>query len=108
VAEMLAAQGHRVLQASGGREGLALLEAGEKMDLVLTDLGMPGVTGWDVARAVRARWPGLPVGMLTGWGEQIDDATPDRQMVAGVLSKPATPEGLREFVAACHATSRRI
>ena len=108
VAEMLAAQGHRVLQASGGREGLALLEAGEKMDLVLTDLGMPGVTGWDVARAVRARWPGLPVGMLTGWGEQIDDATPDCRMVAGVLSKPATPEGLREFVAACHATSRRI
>ena len=108
VAEMLAAQGHGVLQASGGREGLALLEAGEKMDLVLTDLGMPGVTGWDVARAVRARWPGLPVGMLTGWGEQIDDATPDRRMVAGVLSKPATPEGLREFVAACHATSRRI
>jgi CheY-like chemotaxis protein/anti-sigma regulatory factor (Ser/Thr protein kinase) len=108
VAEMLTAQGHTVIPASGGGEGLALLEAGQKIDLVLTDLGMPGMTGWDVARAVRARWPGLPVGMLTGWGEQIDDATPDRQMVAGVLSKPATPEGLREFVAACHATSRRI
>jgi signal transduction histidine kinase/HAMP domain-containing protein len=108
VVEMLAAQGHAVLQASGGREGLALLEAGKTMDLVLTDLGMPRMTGWDVARAVRVRWPGLPVGMLTGWGEQIDEASPDRQMVAGVLSKPATPEGLREFVAACHFTSRGI
>ena len=78
------------------------------MDLVLTDLGMPRMTGWDVARAVRARWPGLPVGMLTGWGEQIDEASPDRQMVAGVLAKPATPESLQEFIAACRGASRRI
>ena len=104
---MLASQGHTVLQASGGRQGLALLEAGERMDLVLTDLGMPEMNGWGVARAIRARWPGLPVGMLTGWGEQIDESSADRQMVAGILIKPATPESLQEFIAACPGASRR-
>lgn len=100
VVEMLAGEGHAALQAPGGREGLALLEAGERVDLVLTDLGMPGMNGWEVARAVKARWPELPVWILTGWGDQLDEASSDRRAVAGVLSKPVAPEDLRQMVAA--------
>jgi len=85
---------------------LALLEAGEKVDLVLTDLGMPEMTGWDVAQAVKGGWPGLPVGMLTGWGDQLEPSAADRQLVAGILSKPTTPESLLELIATCRGTPR--
>ena len=60
---MLVAEGHTVLPASSGRDGLARLEAGEVVDLVLTDLRMPGMNGWDVVCAVRSRWPSVRVGI---------------------------------------------
>ncbi len=105
MADRLATQSHKVLQADRGRQGLALLDAGEAVDLVLTDLGMPEMTGWEVARAIKARWPALPVGILTGWGDQMDHASADRRIIAGILSKPVTPEDLQKFVAACHRGS---
>ena len=62
------------------------------------------MTGWEVARAIKARWPALPVGMLTGWGDRVDHAA-DRRIIAGILSKPTTPEDLQKFVAACRCGS---
>jgi CheY-like chemotaxis protein len=85
--DMLEAQGHTVVQAPGGREGLGLMETGPPMDLVLTDLGMPGMTGWDVARQIRERWPTVPVGLMTGWGEQQLTAA-ERSRVTFVITKP--------------------
>jgi signal transduction histidine kinase/CheY-like chemotaxis protein len=87
VAEMLEARGHLTLQAVGGGEALRLLEDGETVDLVLTDLGMPDMTGWDVARIVRERWPEVPVGLMTGWGEH-ELAPEERSLVTFVLAKP--------------------
>ena len=72
LADMLATSGHTTFQAAGGKEALAWLDAGQPVDLVLTDLGMPAMTGADVARAVRARWPLLRIGLMTGWDETED------------------------------------
>jgi CheY-like chemotaxis protein len=103
VAEILGAQGHHVAQAASGSEGLAYLDAGEAVDLVLTDLGMPGMTGWDVARGVKARRPGVRVGLLTGWGER-PLAKPEERVAADfVLAKPVTVEALRAAVASAHS-----
>jgi CheY-like chemotaxis protein len=99
LADLLVAQGHSVEQASSGQEGLGRLTAGERVDLVVTDLGMPDMTGWDVARAVRERWPTLPVGLITGWGEQELPAR-DRLQVDFVISKPFEDARLREALAA--------
>jgi signal transduction histidine kinase len=68
LAELLAAQGHHVSQAASGTEGVALFSAG-RHDLVFTDLGMPGMTGCQVAEAIRAVSPGTPVAVVTGWGD---------------------------------------
>jgi signal transduction histidine kinase len=95
VAEILAAQGHEVVQASGGPEGLAYLDRGVPLDLVLTDLGMPGMTGWEVARAAKARRPTLRVGLLTGWGEQPTAKPEDRAAADFVIAKPVTVDALR-------------
>src|SRR6266540_269277 len=98
LSDILEHQGHTVVQASGGQEGLGLLEKGQVIDLILTDLGMPDMTGWDVARNVRERWPELPVGLVTGWGEQ--DLTPEeRGRVNFVLTKPFDRQLLREALA---------
>ena len=98
LADVAASQGHEVLQAASGREAIALLEGGAKVDLVLTDLGMPEMTGWAVARAIKSRWPRLAVGLVTGWGNQGNVSAADRQLIFGTLAKPVTPDALRAFI----------
>src|SRR6266851_5382526 len=88
LAEMLEEQGHAVTQAPGGREGLSFLESNrELVDVVISDLGMPDMTGWDVAAAIQERWPGLPVGLITGWGE-TEITREERSRVNFVINKP--------------------
>lgn len=94
--EMLEEQGHTVTQAPGGREGLSYLEANpELVDVVVSDLGMPDMTGWDVARTIQARWPQLPVGLITGWGE-TEITREERSRVNFVITKPFDKAVLRE------------
>lgn len=71
---ILAKAGHRVFKSLSGREGLAIFDK-ESVDLVLCDLGMPGMNGWDVGKAIRlvCREKGIPKPpfvLLTGWGGQ--------------------------------------
>ena len=99
VAEILASQGHEVVQAAGGVEGLEYLDRGSPVDLILTDLGMPGMTGWEVARAAKARRPSLSVGLLTGWGEQPIAKPEDRAAADFVIAKPVTVAGLKAAIA---------
>ena len=96
--DLIASQGHFVLQADGGRAALALLEGGATVDLVLTDLGMPEMTGWDVARAIRSRWPRLPVAMLTGWGNDVDVPAANSELIIGMLAKPVTDDALEALI----------
>ncbi len=95
MAAMLAEDGHDVAEAASGAEGLAQLEAGRRVDLVLTDLGMPEMTGWDVVRAIRAAYPWLRVGLLTGWGEAPPGEPDDRAGADFLLTKPVTQDKLR-------------
>jgi CheY-like chemotaxis protein len=86
---LLRAAGHLVTEAKSGAAGIAQLADG-LVDLVLTDLGMPEVTGWDVARAVRSCMPRLPVILLTGWGEHGTGETPPAGLVDRILAKPVS------------------
>lgn len=94
VAEMLELDDHEVLQASSGPEGLDLLAAHGDVELVLTDVGMPHMNGWDVARAVKERYPGTRVGLITGYGEMNADASM-RAAADFIIGKPVTEESLR-------------
>jgi len=104
VARVLTHLGHTVVRATGGREGLACLEGGEDVDLVLTDLMMPDMTGRDVARAVKERRPDLPVGLMTGTPETLAE---DRPQVDFVIAKPVSPNALREAIDRIRPGSRR-
>ena len=73
-AEMIRDLGHHVEEASGGAEGLALLERGLSVDAVITDYMMPGMNGGEVSRRVAQIRPNLPVLLITGYTGPTDDA----------------------------------
>jgi PAS domain S-box-containing protein len=69
IVEMLEEQGYRVLQAEDGPKGLAILQTGQTIDLRLTDVGLPGLNGRQLADAFRAQWPDQKVLFMTGYVE---------------------------------------
>ncbi len=95
--DVLTRDGHQVVVCSDGAAGLARFER-ERFDLVITDLGMPGMSGWEVARLVKLARPGLPVVMITGWGDRIDPAEAASRGVDVLVSKPFKRDQIRELV----------
>ena len=81
--------------------GLKALET-HPFDCVLTDLGMPEMIGWEVARLAKASHPSLPVILLTGWGESPPASPPAEGSVDQILGKPVRIEHL---LAAIHAAT---
>jgi CheY-like chemotaxis protein len=63
----LADAGYAVLAADGGRAALDRMATGERVDIVVSDLTMPGMDGLELIRAVHERWPFLPAVLLTGY-----------------------------------------
>ncbi|HYE94247.1 MAG TPA: GAF domain-containing protein, partial [Terriglobales bacterium] len=90
--------GHEVVACEDGDTAIGRFES-ETFDLVVTDLGMPGISGWTVARAVKARNPETPVVMVTGWREQISETEAHAEGVDYLLSKPFRRAELRTVVA---------
>jgi PAS domain S-box-containing protein len=99
LADLLARDGHTVVVCTDGEEALARVRQ-ESFDLVITDLGMPKLSGWEVARTVKQRRPGTPVAMITGWGDRIDPGEALLRGVEFIVSKPFKRDDLREMVAA--------
>lgn len=102
-AEFLTETGHEVVVAESGEEGLSHLSKGH-FDVVLTDLGMPGLSGWEVAREVKKRSPDTAVILISGWGLD-EDASTDRGLVDTVLAKPVGLDLLLETVTT-HVSAR--
>jgi two-component system response regulator YesN len=80
-----------------GSAGLAILRQ-QPVDLVMTDLTMPGLTGWDVARLVKAMHPRLPVVLVTGSAQAIAPDKPERQFVDAILAKPCGAAALQAVI----------
>src|SRR5207244_1574159 len=99
---MLTGAGHTVVTAASGREALDLFER-EAVDLVITDLGMPGMTGLTLAQELKRR-RAVPVLLLTGWADELDAATVPS--VDLVVAKPFTRERL--FEALAHTLPDRV
>jgi PAS domain S-box-containing protein len=95
VRAMLTYAGHTVFAAASGREALDLFRR-ESVDLVITDLGMTGMTGLVLARELK-RVRAIPVVLLTGWADELDPSeVPD---VDVVIPKPITRERLLDAIA---------
>jgi signal transduction histidine kinase len=93
--DMLTLDGHAATACSDGATALRLLDT-ESFDLVLTDLGMPGLDGWEVARAAKQRYPAMPIGLITGWGDWIDTADAEQRGIDILITKPFQLRDIRE------------
>jgi signal transduction histidine kinase/CheY-like chemotaxis protein len=103
VKDALSAEGHQVETACTGTEGLKL--AGSRhFDLVFTDLGMPDMTGWEVAARIKAGDPKLPVVLVTGWGASLDQDEVKRRGISAVVHKPFEIDELIQTAASVLAT----
>ncbi|GAB4195779.1 MAG: hypothetical protein OHK0022_12770 [Roseiflexaceae bacterium] len=85
-----------VQTAQSAEEALTLVQ-GDPPDLVLTDFGLPGMSGLALLRELRGRWPGLRYALMTDWArasEQLDLIEDLHQQGAHLLIKPLRPDDL--------------
>ena len=93
--EILEDQGHEVILAASGQEGLQLFDS-QEFDAVFTDLGMPGMSGWELARAIRERNRRLPLAIITGWGDAVTADEKESAGVSWILTKPFSMAQIEE------------
>ena len=95
--------GCAVVSAANGHEALARLEE-EQLDIVFSDVVMPGLSGVELAREVRVLYPGLPVVLASGYSnEMLKGAALEFKL----LHKPYSRESLAEVLAAALEAVRR-
>lgn len=87
--------GHRVIGATSGAQALALFEQGEVIDLVITDMAMPKMSGAQLAHALRMLKPDLPIILATGYAERLEGFAADLPR----LPKPFTQLNLVQIIA---------
>ena len=94
-AELLEAAGYVAVAAYSAREAVDLLDDVERVDLVLSDIRMPDVDGFDLLRVLRHRLPSLPIILMSGVPVTQDDVVPAG---ATILTKPVDANDLQEAI----------
>ena len=87
LARTLVQGNHQVTLAEDGEKGLQLFKKGT-FDIVLTDWGMPGISGWEVCRMIKKISPHTPIGMITGWGTEMSQSQIEEYGLDFFISKP--------------------
>jgi GAF domain-containing protein/ActR/RegA family two-component response regulator/anti-sigma regulatory factor (Ser/Thr protein kinase) len=85
--DMLISAGHEAVVVASGQAAVARFKA-RPFDIVFTDLAMPGMTGWEVARAIKDLAPAIPVVLVSGFGVEVSAADLRANGVDLVLAKP--------------------
>lgn len=89
--------GHRAITGAGPEEGLAALESDPGIAFIFSDVRMPDKQdGIEFIRAVRRRWPELPLAVLTGFPDDLDELHGTPEWPVLVLSKPAWAHQIQE------------
>jgi CheY-like chemotaxis protein len=102
----LRAGGHSVITANSGVPALDILDSDQPLDLMLTDVTMPGLNGFNLARMARIRRPGLKILYLSGGDENAQIARDQGDRLGKMLTKPIQSQELaREVEAALVAPS---
>jgi len=102
--DILESAGWKVIPAPGGREALALFDSCH-FDGVFTDVGMPGMKGWELAQAIRQRNSAIPIAVITGWGEAVGSDEQKAADVDWVVTKPFSAERIFELTAEINSRS---
>jgi CheY-like chemotaxis protein len=95
IARLLAASGYPVIAAYSAQDGLDQLDACRDVGLVVSDIRMPGLDGFDLLRVVKHRFPSLPMVLTTGLPITDADLVPHGALI---LRKPFAVDALRRAV----------
>ncbi|KAB8144659.1 GAF domain-containing protein [Chloroflexia bacterium SDU3-3] len=90
--------GHRVTSATGGIEALRTFEP-DRFDVVLSDQGMPDMSGWDLLAQIKQREAHVPTVLMTGWGRQLNEDEARERGVDFIIEKPFDQDVLRHVLA---------
>ena len=94
--EILRSEGYEVTLAENGSQALAAFDK-DVFKAVFTDIGMPGMNGWELARAIRERDEEVPISVITGWGEAVGSDEQAKAKVDWVLAKPFSVDRIVEI-----------
>jgi two-component system cell cycle sensor histidine kinase/response regulator CckA len=94
-AQLLELAGYLAIRAYSAREAVDLLDEAERIDLVLSDIRMPDVDGFDLLRVLRHRFPSLPIILMSALPVTSDDIVPSG---ATILTKPFSANELQEAI----------
>ena len=95
--ELLSRHGYTVVTCPDGESGLVELES-RTFDLAMVDLGLPGISGLEVAHRLKQRWATTQVALMTGYGDRLGPEDAGAKGVDFVLSKPFSLDQLRSVV----------
>jgi PAS domain S-box-containing protein len=98
ILEMLGEQGYRTLEASDGPSGLRILRGDERIDLLVTDVGLPGMNGRQLADQARETRPGLKILFITGYAESAVIANGFLQPGMEMITKPFDLDNLSQRI----------
>ncbi len=85
--DILTHAGHRVKTASTGKLGIEKFKK-NNFDMVLTDLGMPGMSGWQVADKIKAINGKVPIALITGWSIELKESEMKAKGIDFIIKKP--------------------
>src|SRR5262249_18414640 len=106
--EMMSDAGHHVVPVGSGAEALRVFVRGG-FDLVMTNIGMAGMNGWELAERIRGRVPQVPIVFIRGWGLQEQDQARCRGLgVSSLLFKPVRPAELHATIQGALAANPRL
>jgi CheY-like chemotaxis protein len=72
LSEMLAEEGYRLLEASSGTLALDILKSTD-VDLIISDIEMPGMTGFDLLKQVNELYPKIKIQLVSGYSDQVEN-----------------------------------
>jgi CheY-like chemotaxis protein len=94
VVDVLEELGYHAVQAADGPSGLKLVQSGMRLDLLITDIGLPGLNGRQVADAARQSRPELKVLFMTGYAENATIANGFLEPGMEMITKPFAVEAI--------------
>ncbi len=99
-ARILKRAGFRILQAPDGAGALELIDRHGPPNVVLTDVMMPGISGAELARRLKERWPGLPIVFMSGYSAEDLHRQGATATEGDLIQKPFMPDALVASVTA--------
>jgi len=97
VRTILEGRGYDVDTAKNGREGVAAAMA-QRYSVILTDLGMPDISGWEVAARIREKYTEVPIILMTGWASDIPPERLKENKIQALLPKPFRSDHLLAMI----------